>query len=422
MIFNIKSYIQKGEGKTIEFKETLPSKNQIAKTVVAFSNTAGGKIIVGIKDKSKITKGITEEQATCWPDIISNVIYDQCYPNVIPEISIIPFQDKILLLIDIYPGSLKPYYLKKKGREHGVYIRVGASNRIADPDMIQELERQRMNISYDEQTLHLYSSDDLDLQKLSNDFYKLIEKKLEFSDFLNFKLLKKQQNYHPTVGGMLLAPKNNIPEFEYACIKAARFKGLEMDEFIDQKEFCGPLYEQINMAMNFAKQYIAKNGKIQGVQRIDKYEIPLSAIREALINAVVHRDYSLKGSDIKFAIFDDRIEITSPGALPKSIEIEDIISGRSEIRNNVIARFFKEINYIEQWGTGIQKMIRQCESAGLPHPQFIESGLFFKIVFLKSEKPTTRQLPDSHPTTTRQLPGSYPTTTRQLPHKSPKNC
>jgi ATP-dependent DNA helicase RecG len=418
----MKSYLKKGEGKTIEFKETLPSKNQIAKTVVAFSNTAGGKIILGIEDKSRTVKGISDDQVMSWPDLISNVIYDQCYPNIIPEISIIPFEEKNLLMIEIFPGALKPYYLKKKGRSKGVYIRVGASNRMADDDMIQELERQRMNISYDEQLLHQYTPQDLNQSKLTSDFKQLTGKILAFSDFLNLKLIKKEQQDHPTIGGMLIAPQKELPEFEYACIKAARFKGNDMDEIIDHKEFRGALYDQVNMTMNFARQYIAKNGKIIELQRIDQYEIPLPAIREALINAVVHRDYSIKGSDIKFAIFDDRIEITSPGALPKSIEINDIIAGRSEIRNIVIARFFKEINYIEQWGTGIQKMMRQCEAAGLRSPHLIESGLFFKIIFFKPESahmPTTPQRPD----TTLQLPDTtpqLPDTTPQLPDTTPQ--
>jgi len=94
MPFHLRTYLEKGEGKTIEFKETLPSKNQIAKTVVAFSNTAGGKIILGIEDKSKAVKGISEDQIHAWTDIIGNVIYDQCYPNIIPEISMIPFEEK----------------------------------------------------------------------------------------------------------------------------------------------------------------------------------------------------------------------------------------------------------------------------------------------------------------------------------------
>ena len=138
--------------------------------------------------------------------------------------------------------------------------------------------------------------------------------------------------------------------------------------------------------MKFAMIYIAKAGIVKGLQRIDTYEIPLEAIREALVNAVVHRDYSISGADIKFAVFDDRIEITSPGALPKALEIEDILSGRSEIRNKVIARFFKEIHFIEQWGAGIKKILKACKSAGIREPEFRESGLFFKVILYKNKK------------------------------------
>ncbi len=113
--------------------------------------------------------------------------------------------------------------------------------------------------------------------------------------------------------------------------------------------------------------------------------MPLEAIREALVNAVVHRDYSISGSDIKFAIFDDRIEVTSPGALPKALEVDDILSGRSEIRNRVIARFFKKIHFIEQWGTGVGKILRFCKDADLREPEFKESGLFFKVILYKNK-------------------------------------
>ena len=171
--------------------------------------------------------------------------------------------------------------------------------------------------------------------------------------------------------------------FEYSRIKCARFLGNDMSEFIDQKEFGGALYEQVENAMKFAKTHIAKSGKIRELQRIDKFEVPLEAIRESIINAVVHRDYCISGADIKFAIFDSRIEITSPGALPKALEIKEILSGRSEIRNRVIARFFKEIHFIEQWGTGIGKILRSCRDAGLKTPEFIESGLFFKVILFK---------------------------------------
>jgi ATP-dependent DNA helicase RecG len=171
---------------------------------------------------------------------------------------------------------------------------------------------------------------------------------------------------------------------EYARVKCARFKGSDTDEFIDQKVFDGPLYLQVEKTINFAKTYIAKAGKVKnGLQRRDHYEMPLLAICEAIVNAVVHRDYSLSGSDIKFAIFDDQIEITYPGVLPKTLDIHDITIGRSEIRNRVIARFFNEIGFIEQRGTGIQKIITSCLDSGLEQPKFIESGYFFKVIISK---------------------------------------
>jgi ATP-dependent DNA helicase RecG len=266
----------------------------------------------------------------------------------------------------------------------GTYIRVGATNKPADMEMIMELERQRRNVSFDEELDYDLSDKALNLERLKNDFREYTGRVMTENDLFNMRILKTEHDrVYPTFGGVLLASKAIY--MEYARVKCARFRGTVMDDFIDQKEFTGPLYHQVEMAMKFAELYIAKSGKVERLQRIDRYEVPLEAIREAIVNAVVHRDYSISGADTKFAIFDDRLEITSPGALPRSLEIEDIIAGRSEIRNKVIARFFREINFIEQWGTGIRKIIRLLENHGLNPPQFKESGLFFKIIISKEK-------------------------------------
>jgi ATP-dependent DNA helicase RecG len=259
-----------------------------------------------------------------------------------------------------------------------------------------ELERQRRNVSYDEEIDYERDESSIHSERLYHDFHRYTGKKLAFNDLLTLKILKEEnKKYYPTIGGLLLAGKENY--FEYARIKCARFKGNDVGEFIDQKEFTGPLYEQVESAMKFAQVYIAKGGKVEILQRIDRYEVPLEAVREALVNAVVHRDYSISGSDIKFAIFDDRIEITSPGTLPKTLTIEDILTGRSEIRNRIIARFFKEINLIEQWGTGVKMILHSCKNAGLKQPEFIESGLFFKIIIHK-----VKQIKNSIPSASRE--------------------
>lgn len=384
----IEQWIKKGEGKTIEFKRTLPDGNHIAKTVISFSNMAGGKIIIGIEDKTTKVIGINDDEAMDFPDKISNIIHERCHPFILPEIYLVHINDAKVLVVEVFPGALKPYYLKNKGKRDGTYIRVGATNKKADMEMIMELERQKRNISFDEELDYELDEKSLDLERLKTDFHRYTGRSLDYNRLLNLKILVEEHGkIYPTVGGLLLAGKTDY--MEYARIKCARFKGTNMDIFIDQKEFTGPLYRQVEEAMKFAHTYIALSGKVEGLQRIDRYEVPLEVIREAVVNAVVHRDYSISGSDIKFAIFDNRIEVTSPGALPRSLEIEDIIAGRSEIRNKVIARFFKVIEFIEQWGNGIKKMFRLLKKDGLPDPLFRESGLFFKIIIYKKKRQET---------------------------------
>ena len=115
--------------------------------------------------------------------------------------------------------------------------------------------------------------------------------------------------------------------------------------------------------------HINLKGEIKGLQRTDTYEIPVPALREALINAIIHRDYTNRGRDIKVGIYDDIVNIVSPGGLPNTITIEDIFSGRSEARNRVVANVFKELNLIEQWGSGINRIINACIKHGLTNSQ-----------------------------------------------------
>ncbi|GAB6189968.1 hypothetical protein JCM30566_17100 [Marinitoga arctica] len=204
---------------------------------------------------------------------------------------------------------------------------------------------------------------------------------MDENKLFNLKIIKKYNNkIYLTIGGALILGLRE--QFEYSGIKCARFKGNNINEFIDSKEFTGPLYKIVEDAINFAKIYIERNVIIKGLAREEKYIVPIEVLREVIVNAVVHRDYSIN-SDIKFAIFDNRIEVTSPGGLPGNLNVETIKDGRSEIRNKVIARFFKEIGYIEQWGTGIRRIIELCSKNGLKKPEFIDDGRYFKVVIYK---------------------------------------
>lgn len=169
-------------------------------------------------------------------------------------------------------------------------------------------------------------------------------------------------------------------------IKCARFKGEYSDVFIDRKELTGDLFSQLENSMKFLLANINLSGVVgpDHLRRVDTYEIPPEALREALINAIVHRDYVMSGADIKVAVYDSRIEITSPGAFPRGITLDEILDGRSEVRKKVVARVFKEAELIEQWGRGVRKMVRLCLEAGLQKPDIVETGMFVQVRFYRN--------------------------------------
>lgn len=383
---NILELIANGESKKIEFKELIDKNlSSVIKTVMAFANSGGGQIIIGVQDKTQKIVGVEEDQLAVLSDRISSSIFDSVNPKINFEIERYAIQGKIVLLIQVYPGNQPPYYLISEGKNQGVFIRVGATTRKADQEIISELERQKLNISFDQEIAHGFSEQDLDFKYLIKYSLDTIGKKLKKEDLLNLNLLVKNKNsLLPTAGGVLLCGRKSLHDNCY--ISCALFKGQTTDVFINKKEFHGSLIKQVEGAMSFLKQHIPLKAEIGELQRKEKYEIPLIALREALINCVVHRDYNARGSHIKLAIFDDRIEFISPGSLPKSIDIQDITVGRSEIRNKVIARFFKEIGFIEQWGTGIQKIIYHCKKENLKDPNFQETGLFFKVTIFRTKK------------------------------------
>jgi len=140
-----------------------------------------------------------------------------------------------------------------------------------------------------------------------------------------------------------------------AKIECARFKGTDKRVFLDQSTIEVPVHAAVEPCMTFIKKNIALGSTIGEIYRKDRWEYPLEAIREALVNAIIHRDYAIFGSDIKVAIYDDMLEITSPGPLPDALPLEELGTGRSEIRNRVLAPIFKDLKQIEAWGSGIKK-------------------------------------------------------------------
>ena len=297
---------------------------------------------------------------------------------------------KAFLKVKRYSDSLTLFeeigtYLKNKGKHEGTYIRIGTVNRLASEDALIALERAGRKISFDEVAVYEIEPQDLNLKEFINDYEKTTGKNLDDEKLRNLGLfIAEHGTLHPANAAILLS---NSPErkrlFPYAKVECARFKGTETSIFLDQVTIDGPIHTTIEPCISFVKRNIALGSKIGEVYREDRWEYPLEAVREAIINAVIHRDYAIRGSDIKVAIFDDMLEITSPGALPDTISIDTLGTGRSEIRNRVLAPIFKELKLIEAWGTGIQKMKREIKKYPGIELVLKETGQAFQVQFKK---------------------------------------
>ena len=378
----MKELLSKQESKTLEFKREFNNSNKekILQTIIAFANGSGGNIVFGIDDDRKII-GVANPFEL--EEKLSNITFDSISPTIRIDTVFITEQNKTLVIIKIPLGIETPYYLKNKGMENGTYIRVGSTTRLAGKEIIKSLQFRGENISYDSQIDYRFSKDDIDFPKIKKVFKEKKDIQIKEDHLFMFNLLSRSdRKIYPTVAGMLLFPKKEYIEYDFAQIKCAHFKGNSKDIFIDKAEFRGSIIDQIESAIKFIKSNIKLSAVIGDVYREEKYEYPIPALREAIVNAVTHRNYLLKGQYIKVAVFDNRIEISSPGELPAGYSIDDI--GKmdfSKLRNVTIGRIFSELKIVEQWGRGFTNIIKSCKQYENIVPEFKEELLQFKIIF-----------------------------------------
>jgi len=279
--------------------------------------------------------------------------------------------------------EFKEQLLKKEGKNRGTYIRVGASNRVASFDNIIELERQRRNISFDEEIAYEVELSTLDLSSIYNVFKK-VEKSLNDEKLQNLRLIKNEHDKKYPTNALLIL----LGYYPHCMVKCAKFKGVTMELFLDKKEYSGSIFDILENSLNFILNHINLRAEVKGLYRTDTYEIPIVALREALINALIHRDYINQGRDIKVGIYDDIVNIVSCGSYPNSISQADIENGRSDARNRVIANVFKELGLIEQWGSGIARIKSSCLEVGLKEPKICEVNDFVDVEFYRPDNQT----------------------------------
>ena len=386
---NIGELLKREEGKTLEFKRDLSSPKNLLKTLVAFANTAGGRVAIGVDDKTRLPVGLThpldEEERIC------NLIADSISPRLVPNVEITTFNDKTLLIVEIFLSGSRPHWFKAEGPEHGVYVRLGSNNRQADRELIGELRRSVEGIAFDELSMPGLSIDDLDLVSLNTLFHgrrDLSEKKL-----LTLRLLRDEQGrLAPTKGAVLLFGKERAEHFPDAWVQCGRFIGRDKAEIFDHIELHDHLPQAVDSILLFLKKHAMRGADFSEVRRKDVWSIPLGILREAVINALVHTDYSQRGAPIRIAFFDNRIEIENPGILLPGMTINDMRQGVSKIRNHVIARVFRELNLIEQWGSGIPRIFREAKELGLPELQIMEIGMRMRLTVFLAEQITTQKV------------------------------
>jgi ATP-dependent DNA helicase RecG len=261
-------------------------------------------------------------------------------------------------------------------------VRIGPTNRVADDEIISELRRALLHQANDETPLADLSEDDIDTEAVRADFREV--RALKSKDFENLGLLVRHHRaLVPTIGGFLMYGRERSRKFPDAWIQAGVFAGRDHSDVIDSTEILSYIPRAISEVLAFVKRNMARAMHIGEVRRVNAYEIPLTAIREAVVNAIVHADYSQRGAPIRIALYVDRLEIENPGLLPFGMTVEEIQLGVSRIRNRVIARVCKELGLIEQWGSGIQRMNALCRSTNLKPPHYEEISTPFRVTLSK---------------------------------------
>jgi len=373
---NIKELIEKGESETLEFKENF-DKGAI-EAAVAFSNLEGGIILIGISDKGE-AKGASVGKETLKEWI--NKISQSTEPTLIADAKIHEIENKKVVAITVKESPIKPISYKRI-----CYLRIKNSNRKLTPKEIAEIYLQTIGSSWDRYLARAAGLEDIDLEKvkeyigLGNESGRRRIKEEPLGVLKKLELIKDNK---PTWAAILLFGKGLQRFILQAKVHCGKFKFSKV-EILDDRMIEGNLVEQVDEAMDFIKRYISVKFVITGKPRREEiWGYPLEAIREGVINAIIHRDYT-ESSEIQAEVYEDRIEIWNPGKLPLGITIDDLYKAdhKSIPRNKLIAQIFYDIGFIEKYGSGTIRMLELCKKAGI-FLEFKEVSNGFSAIFRK---------------------------------------
>lgn len=355
----IQTFIEAGEGVQIEFKTSFGP--EVIESLVAFANTSGGKVCIGISDSGAVTGlSIQAESVQNW----INEIKTKTSPSIIPDAEWLEENGKTVVVLSIQEHPVKPVAVRGK-----YYKRVANANHILSTSEVVNMHLRSFNTSWDYHISQQYSIDDISLEKVQAaiDFANAAQKNIT-EDPLTF-LMKSDlfRNGELTNAAYLLFHKDDSV---VSNIELGRFQ----DEITikDSARSKSDILSQAEEVMAFVKKHINKEIIISGqMQHQEKWQYPLEAIREIILNMVIHREYRSSADSI-VKIYDHKIEFYNPGKLPESISTEDLLSNnyKSSPRNKLIADFCKSIGWMEKYGSGIRRILHAMQQQGLPQPVF----------------------------------------------------
>uniref|UniRef100_A0A7C1CBY9 HTH deoR-type domain-containing protein n=1 Tax=Thermofilum adornatum TaxID=1365176 RepID=A0A7C1CBY9_9CREN len=359
--------MDKTESETLEFKRSLSDFDSILATISAFANTRGGRILIGVDDDGKVVgvyigKGTLEE--------LVNKISQNTQPKIYPEIKVSNINGKQIIEIIVTERSDKPVFAK------GIaYKRVGKSNVKMDRDEILNLLRKTYEVSYEDAEAAPLEA--IDTEKVETFIARARETRLIHPPQDTATVLKNLglTDSKASLAAVLLFGKNPQAYAPWAVIKIGKFTS-EHERPLYEKEIVGVLVEQIEKSYAEVLSLIRKEIVVEKPARKEIYEYPPEAIRELIVNAVAHRDYSIK-SPIYIKIYPDKLTIENPGGLPPGITIEDLKKPHTSIlRNPKIANTLYILGYIEKWGIGTLTVIKKCIQNGNGEPTFQTNHTF----------------------------------------------
>jgi len=383
------------EGQRLAYVRRAFRVDELAETLAALANAHGGAIIVGVSGRGKKIEGVADVESARLAALDAALACTP--PLVLPLPAAAPHGDTALLLLEVPSGLPHVYSV------HGKYLRrAGAANQPIPPDALRKLLIERGETSWERMAPAGATLDDLDPNKLSA--YVQRSGPAAAGDPLTFLFrrgciartegrglrtesaetqLSPQSSvlspYTPTNAGLLLFGRDVERFFPQCEVTLVRYRGREMgDEFL-REDIRDTLVETVRRAEIWISEHMRRGSRMVGLERQDWAQFPQGALREALVNAVAHRDYTIRGEGIRIALFGDRMECYSPGRLPGHVTVENIAAERFS-RNETLVQVLSDYGLIERLGYGIDRMLRQMADAALPPPEFRETAAGFLVM------------------------------------------